>query len=218
MILFALVLLGYGAFAALSPRSIWYLSEGWKFRDAQPSDLAMVLYRLSGVLAVVVAIGIFLGGLGGGPASAGGSNSAGGVEAFSLPTATTAPTAISAAQSTPTAADPVIIYQRSGGFAAKTVERTVYPDGRVVAADGTEQKVPATKVSDLVAQLEEEGFFKLEHTYGMDSQCRDCYQYDITVRSGDMLKQVQAVGEAQEIPDSAREMIGQIEALLDHPA
>lgn len=45
-----------GICAILSPRAMWYWNVGCKFRDAQPSDAALAMTRLGGVLMVVMAI------------------------------------------------------------------------------------------------------------------------------------------------------------------
>lgn len=54
--LLAIVLLGVGLFNILSPQTAWYLSEGWKFRDAEPSDLALGLARAGGVVCCLIGV------------------------------------------------------------------------------------------------------------------------------------------------------------------
>lgn len=56
--LLAILLLAAGIFNLVSPRAAWYLSYGWRFKNAEPSDAALVLGRLSGGLAIL--IGLFL--------------------------------------------------------------------------------------------------------------------------------------------------------------
>lgn len=56
MILLAIVLLGVGLFNILSPQTAWYLSEGWKFRGAEPSDLALGLARAGGVVCCLIGV------------------------------------------------------------------------------------------------------------------------------------------------------------------
>lgn len=53
-----LVLIGLGTLAVVNPRLAWYLSDGWKFRDAEPSDAALVMARIGGVVTVL--IGLFM--------------------------------------------------------------------------------------------------------------------------------------------------------------
>lgn len=42
-----------GLIAAISPYSAWYLSYGWRFKDAEPSDLALGAERIIGILLVI---------------------------------------------------------------------------------------------------------------------------------------------------------------------
>jgi hypothetical protein len=34
----------------------WWMSVGWKLRDAEPSDMALVMYRVGGVIGTIVVI------------------------------------------------------------------------------------------------------------------------------------------------------------------
>ena len=52
----AVVLLALGAFQALSPRTAWTLGYGWRFKDAEPSELALTVNRIVGVLLIFVGI------------------------------------------------------------------------------------------------------------------------------------------------------------------
>jgi len=47
-----------GVCSIIWPRVMWYLSEGWKFKNVEPSDLALTMTRVGGVLMVI--LGIFL--------------------------------------------------------------------------------------------------------------------------------------------------------------
>ena len=58
-ILFALVCFIIGGLNIAFPYAGWYLRYGWRFRDAEPSDTALAMNRVSGVLAVVIGI-VFL--------------------------------------------------------------------------------------------------------------------------------------------------------------
>ena len=48
-----LLLIPVGLFLLISPRTVWYLSHGWRFKNAEPSDLALGLNRLGGGAARV---------------------------------------------------------------------------------------------------------------------------------------------------------------------
>lgn len=50
---FAMVL---GILQAIFPRAFWYVSHGWKYKDAEPSDMALFLGRAGGVLVALVGL------------------------------------------------------------------------------------------------------------------------------------------------------------------
>lgn len=52
------VLLLVGIFNAASPETAWYLSDGWKYKNAEPSEEALGLTRVGGIVAIV--IGVFM--------------------------------------------------------------------------------------------------------------------------------------------------------------
>lgn len=47
--LVGLLLIAVGVFNALAPHAAWYLSYGWKFKNAEPSEAALGLGRAGGV-------------------------------------------------------------------------------------------------------------------------------------------------------------------------
>lgn len=55
-VLAVLFLLAVGVFNIASPQTAWHLSEGWKFRDAEPSELALGLARAGGVACCAAAV------------------------------------------------------------------------------------------------------------------------------------------------------------------
>ena len=55
------VLLGFalaiwGIINIISPETGWHFADGWKYRDAEPSDEALVWERISGVIMVIAGI------------------------------------------------------------------------------------------------------------------------------------------------------------------
>jgi len=52
----SLLLIGVGLWGLLSPQTAWYLSYGWRYKNAEPSDLALALERIGGGIAVVIGI------------------------------------------------------------------------------------------------------------------------------------------------------------------
>ena len=55
-IFFALVLIAVGAFNAAAPETAWYLEYGWRFKGAEPSDMALSLGRGVGVAALIAGL------------------------------------------------------------------------------------------------------------------------------------------------------------------
>ena len=55
-ILLIIVLLAVGVFNTVSPHTAWYLENGWRFKNAEPSDLALGMTRLAGIVFIAVAI------------------------------------------------------------------------------------------------------------------------------------------------------------------
>ena len=47
---------GFGILYMLYPQDIWFLKNGWKFREAEPSDLYLGLVRFGGGVSVLIGI------------------------------------------------------------------------------------------------------------------------------------------------------------------
>ena len=52
----SILLAGVGIFNLVSPRTAWYLSYGWRFRDAEPSEAALLLGRAGGGFLIFLAL------------------------------------------------------------------------------------------------------------------------------------------------------------------
>lgn len=57
-ILAAIFIMAVGAVGIFFPRAAWYLGYGWRFKNAEPSDIALVFGRVGGVVAT--AFGFFV--------------------------------------------------------------------------------------------------------------------------------------------------------------
>lgn len=55
-IVLGIILILFGVVYAAFPRAMWFLSYGWHFKNAEPSDLALGIGRAGGVLAAVAGI------------------------------------------------------------------------------------------------------------------------------------------------------------------
>ncbi|MBQ8683926.1 MAG: hypothetical protein IJ518_05365 [Clostridia bacterium] len=54
-----LVMVPIGLFSLLAPQAAWQLEYGWRFKDAEPSDAALVLQRIGGAVVLIVAFILF---------------------------------------------------------------------------------------------------------------------------------------------------------------
>lgn len=43
--------------------AVWYMSNGWKFKDAEPSDAALFMGRLGGIIGTILGLIVLFGGL-----------------------------------------------------------------------------------------------------------------------------------------------------------
>lgn len=54
--LFAGLAIGTGLFGIVKPEWAWFLKDGWQFRDAEPSHLALLLYRAGGTFSLIIGV------------------------------------------------------------------------------------------------------------------------------------------------------------------
>lgn len=55
-VLVGMILFLIGVFNAAAPRTAWYLTKGWKYKNLEPSDAAIELNRVIGVIAAIIGI------------------------------------------------------------------------------------------------------------------------------------------------------------------
>ncbi len=55
-----LILLVVGVINLLSPETAWNMSEGWKFKDAELSEHALLWSRIVGVICLIAAVVILI--------------------------------------------------------------------------------------------------------------------------------------------------------------
>ena len=55
-VILVVILLALGIFYLASPHTAWYLSRGWYYKDAEPSDAALTWARISGVIFILLAV------------------------------------------------------------------------------------------------------------------------------------------------------------------
>ncbi|MCT2536263.1 hypothetical protein NC661_13495 [Aquibacillus koreensis] len=55
-----IVIILFGLLGAVFPQAAWYLEIGWKLRDAEPSEFALIANRFGGILAAIFGLFILL--------------------------------------------------------------------------------------------------------------------------------------------------------------
>lgn len=51
-----LLLIPLGVLQAVFPQAFWFINHGWKYKDAEPSELALGLGRAGGVLVAIIGL------------------------------------------------------------------------------------------------------------------------------------------------------------------
>ena len=52
----SILIAAVGVWMLAAPKGAWWLSKGWWYKDAEPSDLALLLYRVGGGVLVVMGV------------------------------------------------------------------------------------------------------------------------------------------------------------------
>ena len=52
----SILLIGLGLFNIILPKNLWWLSRGWMYKNVDPSDLALGIYRVIGIIFVFFGI------------------------------------------------------------------------------------------------------------------------------------------------------------------
>ena len=54
--LLVLLLIAVGAWGTASPRSMWFVEHGWRYKGAEPSEMALSANRLTGIVCLLIGI------------------------------------------------------------------------------------------------------------------------------------------------------------------
>jgi hypothetical protein len=108
----------------------------------------------------------------------------------------------------------VIIYARSGGFAGISEEWRFYEDGRVISIDGSEYNLDASQITELLTEIKMLGFFEMRDSGKLFSDCRDCFNHQLTVRSGEDFNSVSVVDGTSDTPDQFWKTVEKINGII----
>ncbi len=123
----------------------------------------------------------------------------------------------------PELGDAVLFYERSGGIAGEIVTVRVYADGAVertvgpnAPSDAVEAySVEPAAVEQLLADLEEAGYFELERDYVPADTCCDRILHLISIRTDGEVQTVEALGGTETTPEAVWESIAIIESFVE---
>ena len=108
----------------------------------------------------------------------------------------------------------IIVYQREGRFPDSPQQWTIYHTGRIVAGDGTEWQVPATKVKPLFDFVEAPDFWELDNTYAQAGECLDCLVHILTVYREGEIKEVTVAQEPLDAPENLVRILHEMDSLI----
>ena len=114
---------------------------------------------------------------------------------------------------------PVIVFQRSGGFAGVSEQWSIYESGKVVKLNGDEISIEPAQVKVLLNAIQAAGFYEMKATSGIGglSNCKDCYTYKLTVNGDGKTNTITAQEGAKDIPEAFWNLIKQINSVLSAP-
>lgn len=55
--LLGILLIAVGLWNAIRPDMAWYVARGWHYKNAEPSELSLAMYRIGGVALVLIGLG-----------------------------------------------------------------------------------------------------------------------------------------------------------------
>jgi len=118
------------------------------------------------------------------------------------------------ASSEAVAEEPVIKFNRSGGFAGLDQTFLIYADGRIVGANGEERQASPEQVAAVLQQIEAASFFELDASYLPRDTCCDRFSYEITVHTPPQTKSVVTMDGVENQPDGLTMTLAAITELL----
>lgn len=138
------------------------------------------------------------------------------------PTATAVPATPTEENVSPeTADDPnqaVIIFKRTGGFAGREDEWTIYADGHVDGSEGARGPLTTDELDQILAEADNIGFFEMKNEYIDKDHCCDFYNYEVTIQAPDgRSNTITTAEQTPSLPPELAQLIQDINNLLSAP-
>ena len=127
----------------------------------------------------------------------------------SVPSDTTIPESAA-----PDSSEPLIVYERSGGYAGLTDHWEIYANGRITNSNGQEWQADPADVAQLLTEIAAAEFFTLEASYIPKNACCDLFTYSITVTDGTQTFTTTTVEQAASAPDNLWTTLDLVQAFI----
>ena len=112
------------------------------------------------------------------------------------------------------AAEVVITYERSGGYAGRTETWTIYGDGNILNGRGKAQQGDSEIVANILDQIEKAEFFEMSKEYMPKNSCCDRFTHVITVHQKGKSYQVTTLDDAPNAPESLMEILSSVQQYI----
>lgn len=113
----------------------------------------------------------------------------------------------------------IIVYEHNGGASCVDELYAIYPDGKIIAREGTdvlEKQTTSSDVSALVSGINDLGWFT-DTLYSTEHEpCGQCYTFFLTVSDQGQVKTVKAVNGGTDTPPAYWKVIALIDAIIPH--
>ncbi len=112
------------------------------------------------------------------------------------------------------AAEVILTYERSGGYAGRTETWTIFSDGNVLNSKGKMQLGNAKAITNILNQAENAEFFNLEKVYMPKNTCCDRFTHVLTIHTKGETHQVTTLDDAPNTPDSLWELLESVQEYI----
>ena len=120
--------------------------------------------------------------------------------------------------------EPIVTFERSGGFAGDVVKYFIYPDGQVEKRTGLPERsqpiellaMAPEEVGPFVQDLKNLGFVELAGDYVPKNTCCDRFLYIVTLRVQDEIYTIHALDDAEGTPQGVWEIIDTVEQFIQN--
>lgn len=109
----------------------------------------------------------------------------------------------------------VIYFERSGGLAGTLVRLEISGDGRVKHTNGMVTELESARVQELLEKANQAGFFDAQTSIGGALDCKDCFNYVLTISDGSRSNTLKFVDTSEGISDGVWELVSELNKMAE---